>query len=302
MSEKSRVLCSTGAFIGRPNGRDYRLIKEFVPRLECDGIEFMMYSTWYPIVDTLIADLKSYGLTIPVVHCQKSIGEKLAGMETISEGQVDTDRIFSKEEDEAVFAEGIRQFADNVKIASKLGASKMVIHLWNGIVSDKNIEKNIERFEVLWKMADSEGIDLLVENVLCNQQNPMAHWKALHEAYPQVHFIFDTKMAAFHNQTEDIFLPEWNWLFEENRIRHMHINDYGGGYMDWSNLKVLPIGAGHIDFDSFMGKFLKTGYEGDYTMEATALGRDGVVDFEMLNRNFASLRELLNTESESKNG
>ena len=40
----SKILCSTGALIGRPNNRDYTLIKEFAPRLECDGFEFMMFS------------------------------------------------------------------------------------------------------------------------------------------------------------------------------------------------------------------------------------------------------------------
>lgn len=293
MAENYKILCSTGALIGRPNGRDYRLLKEFVPQLECDGIEFMMYSDWYPVVDTLIADLKSYGFNIPVVHCQKSIGEALAGMETSFDGQNFHDRPFSDEEDREVFAGGIKRFADNVKIASEVGASKIVIHLWNGHVSDKNIEKNIERFGILCRMAKDEGIDLLVENVICNQKDPMVHWKALHAEYPQVGFVFDTKMAAFHDQTEDIFLPEWSWLFNENRIRHMHINDYGGGYMDWSNLNVLPVGAGRIDFDSFMKKFRTKDYHGDYTMEATAFGKDGTVDFNMLNRNFASLRRLL---------
>ena len=37
-----QILCSTGALIGRPNGRDYRLLKQFCPQLECDGFEFML--------------------------------------------------------------------------------------------------------------------------------------------------------------------------------------------------------------------------------------------------------------------
>ena len=54
----NRILCSTGALIGRPNGRDYRLLEECVRRLECDGFEFMMYSTWYDQADALTAFLK----------------------------------------------------------------------------------------------------------------------------------------------------------------------------------------------------------------------------------------------------
>ena len=36
------ILCSTGALIGRPNNRDYRLLKTLSKQLTCDGYEFMM--------------------------------------------------------------------------------------------------------------------------------------------------------------------------------------------------------------------------------------------------------------------
>ena len=42
-----RILCSTGALIGRPNGRDFRLLYGAADRLRCDGFEFMMYESWY---------------------------------------------------------------------------------------------------------------------------------------------------------------------------------------------------------------------------------------------------------------
>ena len=48
-----QIICSTGALIGRPNGRDYRLLKQFCPQLECDGFEFIMYGTWYNEVDAI---------------------------------------------------------------------------------------------------------------------------------------------------------------------------------------------------------------------------------------------------------
>ena len=70
-----KVLCSTGALIGRPNNRDYRLIKEYAPKLNCDGFEFMMYSTWYNQVDKLIEELTKSKLHFPVMHCEKHIGE-----------------------------------------------------------------------------------------------------------------------------------------------------------------------------------------------------------------------------------
>ena len=54
----SRILCSTGAFLGKPNNNDYRLLKEYAPKLECDGLELMMSSSWYSEIDH-IADARS---------------------------------------------------------------------------------------------------------------------------------------------------------------------------------------------------------------------------------------------------
>ena len=49
----NRILCSTGAVIGRPNGRDITLLNKFQEQLECDGYEFLMYDTWYEELDNI---------------------------------------------------------------------------------------------------------------------------------------------------------------------------------------------------------------------------------------------------------
>lgn len=36
-------MCSTGAFIGKANNRDYRLLEKLCKEVTCDGFEFMMY-------------------------------------------------------------------------------------------------------------------------------------------------------------------------------------------------------------------------------------------------------------------
>ena len=63
--------------------------------------------------------------------------------------------------------------------------------------------------------------------------------------------------------------------------------------MDWGNLKVLPIGKGHVDFDSFFKALKKYGYDGDLTVESTAFDRTGTVDLAMLNGCFGRIREYL---------
>lgn len=271
----AQILCSTGALLGMPNGRNFRLLEEFSKQLHCDGFEFMMYSTWYDRVDELLAFLKSLNLNIPVLHCEKKIGE------SISQGEEN-------------LADAFRRFEINCRIAKELGASKMVIHLWDGLTSDSNFQNNINAYPKFAAMAESYGISLMVENVVCNHKDPMCHWLELAELYPQIKFIFDTKMAAFHSQLDLIYQPEYAFLHRKNHIQHYHLNDYAGGYMEWAKLRTLPIGKGNIDFQRFFRHIKAIGYNDTFTVEATAFNSEGVVDIEMLNGQFQYIRSALN--------
>lgn len=272
----NQILCSTGALIGKPNGRNYRLLEDLSGQLSCDGFEFMMYSSWYEEAEEIAGYLQEMKLHIPVLHCEKHIGEAIS-----RNGEGDWD-------------EALWKFEKNCEIAQKIGAEKLVIHLWDGLISDQNFANNLQCFGELAALARQYRIDLLVENVVCNQKDPMTHWCELAERYPDIHFIYDTKMAAFHEQLPLIYEPAYAWLWNEGRIRHLHINDYGGGYMEWSELKTLPIGEGHIDFDQFFYFIREKKYMGDFTVEATAFDREtGEIDVEMLNRCFERIRQYL---------
>ncbi|MBP5725822.1 MAG: sugar phosphate isomerase/epimerase [Clostridia bacterium] len=269
-----KILCSTGALIGRPNGRDYHLLKQFCPQLECDGFEFMLYGTWYDQVEELVPFLESLRLHIPVMHCEKSLSEHI-----------------SRGGDEEL-QEAFRKFEINCSAAEKLGAEKMVFHLWNGLISDSHFENNLRAYPELRDRAEKHGLTLLVENVICHG-DPMAHWVELRQHYPEIRFVFDTKMAHFHRQLELLYQPEYEWLWKENHIRHYHVNDYDGGYKDWDNLKVLPLGKGHIDFERFFRFVGQTGYQGDFTFESTGFDQTGAVNFGKLNEQFALARKYL---------
>ena len=84
------------------------------------------------------------------------------------------------------------------------------------------------------------------------------------------------------------------WLWKEEHIRHYHVNDYGGGYMDWNNLKVLQMGKGHIDFGRFFRFVGETGYSGNFTFEGTGFDMTGAVNISSLNEQFALARKYLN--------
>lgn len=271
-----QILCSTGALIGRPNGRDYRLLRQFCPRLECDGFEFILYNSWYDVIDALTAFLKELKLRIPVMHCEKTVAEHIT---------------LGGEEEER---EAFRLFETNCALAEAIGAEKLVFHLWNGQISDSRFENNLKAFPTLRDAAARHGLTLIIENVVC-RQDPMTHWVELYRQYPEIRFVFDTKMADFHRQLDLLYAPEYAWLWREGHILHYHVNDYGGGYMDWDNLKVLRLGKGHIDFDRFFAFVRETGYTGDFTFEGTGFDRTGQVDIDGLNAQFALARQYIGT-------
>lgn len=271
----SKILCSTGALIGKPNGRNHKLLREFTGQLNCDGFEFMMYNSWYEKAEEIVSDLLEMQLCIPVMHCEKHIGEALS-----KNGEGDWETAF-------------RRFEINCRMAQQLKAEKLVIHLWDGEFSDRNFANNRKALGELIPAAKEYGIDLLVENVVCNVEDPMKHWTELAAEYPEVQFVFDTKMAAFHGQMGLLFQEEYQWLWENGHIRHLHINDYGGGYMEWAKLRALAIGDGTIDFEPFFRLLKEKHYAGHFTVEATAFDAMGTVNTEMLNRSFSYIRERL---------
>lgn len=266
------ILCSTGAFITRYNGRNHKLISTYAKNLNCDGFELMFYNSWYDTADKVVKDIKSMNLYIPVFHCEKSIGE------LISQNNI---------------LEATKLFIINCQIANILNTSKMVLHLWNGITSDKYIQTNLKFYDTLNSIAKYYSLNLTVENVVCNQKDPLVHFEELYKIYPNIKFTFDTKMSAFHNQIDKIYTNEFEWLWKENHIQHLHINDFNGNFGDWSNLKSLHIGDGWIDFQKFFDFLKTTQYQEDFTIEATSIDYTGYVDFYKLNETFKKVRQYI---------
>lgn len=262
----SRILCSTGALIARANNRDYSLLADIMPRLHCDGLEFMMYQSWHGgHEEGLLRALAPYD--VPVLHMTKQIGE------WISQDNL---------------PDALAMFRADCALAKAMGAKLLVLHLWSGQASDKHIDRNIAAYPVVREIAEEYGLTLTVENVLCNTVDPMTHMKALAEKYPDILFTFDTKMAAFHTQLDALYAPENAWLLPH--IAHFHVNDYAGGHIDWANMSAKALGKGHIDFDRFFDFVRGMGYADDFTCEATALDPDGSVRFDEMNGSLDQIR------------
>ena len=113
----------------------------------------------------------------------------------------------------------------------------------------------------------------------------------LYEKYPDIKFIFDTKMAQFHGEMDLLYDEKYAPIVD--RICHFHINDYDGEYMEWAKFRTLHIGKGRVDFEKFFAFIRKIGYDGYFTVEGTSFNSDGTLDFDSLNKDFEYIREKL---------
>ena len=268
------VLPSIGAFIGRVNGRDHRAFLSVADRIDATAYEFMMYESFYPRANAILDDFCATGLDFPVFHVEKRLSEYIATGERSD------------------LAEAYSRFAVNCRAAARLGAKKLVLHLWTGMASDGNFERHLDAFAELSAQASAHGLLLTVENVVCAHRDPLSHFAELLECYPDVAFTYDSKMAAFHRQEYAVFEDGYRALWQ-GHIRHIHFNDYNGVPGDFSKLAVLHLGEGNIDIARFASGLRAVGYCDTVTLECSCMLPDGTLVPEKMNASLALARELL---------
>ncbi len=268
-----RIFPSTGAFIGRVNGRDHRAFLGVADLLDSDCFEFMMYESFYGRTDAILSDFLATGLSFPVFHIEKRVGELigLGGEENRREAE--------------------RRFLENCRAAVRLGAEKLVFHLWNGVASDRTFAAHHAAYASFAETARAHGLLLTVENVVCAVGDPLSHFGELAAAYPDISFTFDTKMAAFHRQEQLLFAPVL-----EGRLAHIHFNDYAGTPGDFSGLAVLHLGEGRLALPAIANALLARGYDETVTLECGCMRPDGSLTPEKMNASLALARRLLAKE------
>jgi sugar phosphate isomerase/epimerase len=256
------ILCSTGAYIGQKNNFDHTLIPFYASRLRCDGLELMMLRAWYDDIGGRASYLAKSGVRFDVIHSDKEIGVLL-----------------SRNEDGDT-AEALRLFEVSCRTGFTVGAAKLVLHLWGGYGTDRNIGYNISVLDRLLEISERYGLCLTVENIPCACQDPLTHWASIEELYPEARFIFDTRFGAFHRQLDEIFRRPW---FENGKIVHMHISDFAGPPGDFTKLRpILFPNEGIACLNALLPR-LKAAYHGSITLESPALRNDGSVDIEKIN-------------------
>jgi len=263
LSIDKKILCSTGPFTGRINGRNHRLLLEYADKLDCDGFEVLVFDDWYDRLGRITRDYRAAGAVCPVVHADKQIGT-----------------LMCKSAGECT-GEYLDLWRMNCYLAVSIGAQKIVVHAWGPPDSNKYKELVFERCGELLRVAKDYKLDMVVENIPCYYGSPLGHLEQLAGVYPEMGFTIDTRMAQFHSEIEKVCNSP---LLASGRARHMHISDYAGGHMDWDALmRILQPGKGDVDFDMLFARVGEIEYSGTLSLESLSVHREQGVNVEKSN-------------------
>ena len=232
MSNSIQLLCSTSAFSRFPDLTDYRSILTFGPNLEVDGFELMFYPDWTAEIEHIASELLKSGLKFPAIHAEKGIAPALVSSQLEEREQ------------------GWQWMQASCQLGNLLRANLLIFHLWGLPDSDEKIEQNLQHLEDCMKIAEAFELKVAVETIPCKRDDPLSNVRRAIEQEPRVLLALDTEFLAMHNQLNSALTADWLW--QENRVRHIHIKDYDGGSYSTDNFRrYLHPGEGCINFPKF---------------------------------------------------
>jgi sugar phosphate isomerase/epimerase len=102
----------------------------------------------------------------------------------------------------------------------------------------------------------------------------------------------DTEFLGLYGQLEAAL--DAGWLWQDQRVRHIHIKDYDGALYSTDNYRrYLHPGEGTIDFAHFFAALKARHFDGNISLEASVVNLDGSRDTERLKRSLAQLRQYI---------
>lgn len=275
MNSSMQLLCSTGTFSRFPDLTDYRSILTFGPWLEVDGFELMFYPDWTAEIEHIASELLKSGLRFPTIHAEKGIGPALVSSQLEEREQ------------------GWLWMQASCQLGNLLGANLLIFHLWGLPDSDEKIEQNLQHLEDCVKIAEEFELKLAVETIPCKRGDPLSNVRRAIEQDPRVLVALDTEFLAIHNQLDTALKVDWLW--QQNRVRHIHIKDYDGGLYSTDNFRrYLHPGEGCINFPTFFDTLRLRNFRGYISLEASVVNRDGTRDIQQLKKSLSMLREMIN--------
>jgi sugar phosphate isomerase/epimerase len=266
-----------GAIARGPQAISEHRILEIAPHLDVDGVEVMIYGSWYGRLDQVAGDLAASGLSIPATHGEKSIGPDL-----VAEGGIHRDRAFQR-------------FDDNCRFTAAIGGDRVVLHLWGLPDSDALIEQQLEDLPMLVDIAERHGVMLAVEAIPCVVHDPLRLVHRALEREPRVRVALDTEFLGMHDQLAEVFSADWLW--SAGAVVHVHIKDFDGSIVDadTGRRRYLHPGEGNVAFGEWFDGLRDRGYGHAVSLESPIARDDGSVDFDAANGHLRNLRALVET-------
>ena len=277
---------STGTLVGHSNGFNYRRALSEIAGLVsggyCDGLELMMLKFYYDKIDDVAQAVRQSGVRPAVIHCEKDVGTMISDAGVLyHDGKND--------EAESLYRDAEELFRQNCVMADKLEIPRMVLHLWGGLSSDRNIGYNISKLSRLNTIASAHGTRILCENIPSNHTDPYSNWRRLLPELENAGLIFDTRFGKLHEQTGEILTDP----LVTDRIEHIHISDFGGTYLDFRALRpILHPGEGTIDFEEIAGLLNGFGYAGTVTLESPVMEGEEL-NIPKIEKTLAYLRKIM---------
>jgi sugar phosphate isomerase/epimerase len=275
MNNPMQLLCSTGTFSRFPDLTDYRSILTYGLELEVDGFELMFYPEWSTEIEQIATALLKTQLRFPAIHAEKGIAPALVSSR-------------SREREQ-----GWQWMQSSCQLGKYLGANLLIFHLWGLPDSDEKIEQNLHLLYDCMKIAGDCGLKLLVETIPCKYNDPLSNIYLAIEQEPSVLVALDTEFLAMHNQLEASL--EADWLWQHNRVLHIHIKDYDGKMYSADNVRrYLHPGEGDINFPKFFDALKLHHFSGYISLETSVVNQDGIRDIHKLKKSLSKLQEMLN--------
>jgi len=269
------VLCSMGAIARGPQTQSEHRIIEIAPWLSADGVEVMIYGSWYGRLDEVAVLLAQSGLSMPVTHGVKSIGPDL-----VANGDL-------------VHERALRRFDDNCRFTARIGADRVVLHLWGLPDADALIDRQLEALPTLLDIADRHGMMLALEALPCVVHDPLSLIHPVLETDSRARIALDTEFLGMHGQLDDVFAAGWLW--DAGVVAHVHIKDFDGDIVDGATgrRRYLQPGEGRIAIDRWFDGLRERAYTDAVSLESPIARDDGSVDFTTANRHLGCLRSLV---------
>lgn len=272
-----QLLCSTGAFSRFPDITDYQSILRYGPELGAggvDGLEVMYFPDWTPYIERIAEQLRASGLRFPAVHAEKGIGPAL-----ISEQAEERER-------------GWQWLEAGCRLGQVLASRMLVFHLWGYPEFDEKLERNLAVLGDCVSMAAQYGLELSLETVPCTSADPLRNVRQAIKQDDRCLVTLDTEFLALHAQVEAALQADWLW--QEHRVRHIHIKDYDGMiYAADNSRRYLHPGEGTVDFTHFFAALKERGFDGYISLESSVVGTDGTRDIDKLQRSLERLRQYI---------